>query len=426
MNVHDSERLAGLLHQAGYELAPSVDGVDLVVVNTCSVRERASEKLFARLDRYRHVSVEARPIIAVTGCVAQQEGNQLLDRAPMIDVVIGTRALARLPSAVEAARRSRVPQIDIHPYENVSFPLGVAIRSDPVKAFVTIIEGCNDFCAFCVVPYTRGHERMRPAAEIVAEVTEAAASGRREVHLLGQIVNHYQAPDRRDCDFARLLELVQDVEGIDRIRFASPHPRHVTRRLIEALRDLPKVCKHLHLPAQSGSTRILGLMRRRHTRERYFELIDEVRAAVPEIALSTDIIVGFPGETVEDFEQTLSLAERVRYHGMFSFKYSERPNTLARRRMPETVPEGEKGRRLTVLQQTQQDIQRSLHEAMVGRRVTVLADGPSRRRERPNEYTGRTSGNTAVNFEAAPDCLGRLLDIDVRRAGPNSVWGEVS
>ena len=425
MNVHDSERLAGLLCRAGYAPSPSVDGADLVVVNTCSVRERAAEKLFARLDRYRHVPVEERPIIAVTGCVAQQEGSRLRDRAPMIDVVIGTQALAQLPGAVEAARQTRVPQVDIHPYDNVSFPLGIAVRSDPVKAFITIIEGCNDFCAFCVVPYTRGHERMRPAAEIVAEVEEAAASGRREVHLLGQIVNHYQAPDRADCDFARLLELVHEIDGIDRIRFASPHPRHVTRRLIEALRDLPKVCKHLHLPVQSGSTRILGLMRRRHTRERYLELVEEVRTAVPEIALSTDIIVGFPGETVDDFEQTLSLAESIRFHGMFSFKYSERPNTLARRRMPDTVPEAEKGRRLTVLQETQQDIQRSLHDAMIGRRVTVLADAPSRRRERPNEYTGRTSGNTAVNFDAGPECLGQVLDIEVRRTGPNSVWGEV-
>ena len=259
----------------------------------------------------------------------------------------------------------------------------------------------------------------------LGEVEEAAASGHREVQLLGQIVNHYQAPDRPDCDFARLLELIQDIEGSDRIRFASPHPRHVTGRLVEAIRDLPKVCKHLHLPVQSGSTRILSLMRRRHTRERYLELIDEIRAAVPEIALSTDIIVGFPGETVDDFEQTLSLAESVRYHGMFSFKYSERPNTLARRRMPETVPEAEKGRRLSVLQAAQQEIQQSLHEAMVGERVTVLADAPSRRRERPTEYTGRTSGNTAVNFEAGPDCIGQLLNVEVRRAGRNSLWGEM-
>ena len=425
MNVHDAERLAGLLERAGYTPAAADAGADLLIINTCSVRERAAEKLFARLDRFRHTSADERPVIAVTGCVAQQEGERLLDRAPIIDVVVGTQALAELPGAVETATRTRRPVVDVHPYDNVSFPLGVVVRSDPVKAFVTIIEGCNDFCSFCVVPYTRGHERMRPAAEIVAEVTEAAASGRREVHLLGQIVNHYQAPDRPGCDFAGLLELMQDVPGIQRIRFASPHPRHVTTRLIEAIRDLPKVCRHLHLPVQSGSTRVLGLMRRRHTRERYLGLIEEIRAALPDIALSTDMIVGFPGETEQDFEQTMSLARTVRYHGMFSFKYSERPNTLASRRMPDSVPEAEKGRRLMALQEQQQGIQRSLHAAMVGQRLEVLADGPSRRRERTDEYTGRTTGNTPVNFRAGPDCLGQLLDVEVRRAGPNSVWGEV-
>ena len=307
MNVHDSERLGGLLQQAGYEPSPSMEQADLVVVNTCSVRERAEEKLFARVDRFRHVGRGRRPIIAVTGCVAQQEGEGILKRAPMVDVVIGTQALATLPAAVDAVRRTREPYVDVNPYDNVSFPLGVAVRGDPVKAFVTIIEGCNDFCAFCVVPYTRGHERMRPAQEILAEVEEAAAAGHREVHLLGQIVNHYQAPDIPGCDFAGLLERVHGVRGIVRIRFASPHPRHVTSRLIAAVRDLPKVCKHLHLPVQSGSTRVLSRMRRRHTRERYLALVGEIRAAVPGIALSTDMIVGFPGETVEDFEQTMSL-----------------------------------------------------------------------------------------------------------------------
>ena len=421
MNVHDSERLGGLLQQAGYEPSPSMEQADLVVVNTCSVRERAEEKLFARVDRFRHVGRGRRPIIAVTGCVAQQEGEGILKRAPMVDVVIGTQALATLPAAVDAVRRTREPYIDVNPYDNVSFPLGVAVRGDPVKAFVTIIEGCNDFCAFCVVPYTRGHERMRPAQEILAEVEEAAAAGHREVHLLGQIVNHYQAPDIPGCDFAGLLERVHGVRGIVRIRFASPHPRHVTSRLIAAVRDLPKVCKHLHLPVQSGSTRVLSRMRRRHTRERYLALVGEIRAAVPGIALSTDMIVGFPGETVEDFEQTMSLMQTVRYDSMFSFKYSERPNTLASKRMPDTVSEIEKSRRLAALQAAQQRIQRALHESMVGRTVTVLADARSRRRA--DEYSGRTSGNTVVNFPADAGGIGRMIDVEIKRAGPNSVWG---
>ncbi len=423
MNVHDSERLGGLLQRAGYEPG-SVEDADLIVVNTCSVRERAAEKLFARLDRYRHRARAERPLVVVTGCVAQQEGSRIVDRAPVVDVVIGTQALTMLPQAVEEAERTHRPQVDTSPYDNVSFPLGVAVREDPVKAYVTVIEGCNDFCAFCVVPYTRGHERMRPVAEILAEVSAAAAAGHREIQLLGQIVNHYQAPDAPGCDFAGLLERVHDVRGIERIRFASPHPRHVTRRMIEAIRDLPKVCKHLHLPVQSGSTRVLARMRRRHTRERYLALIDEIRTAVSDVALSTDMIVGFPGETPEDFEQTLSLTETVRYHSMFSFKYSERPNTLARARMPDDVPEPEKADRLAALQALQQGIQRELHKSAVGRTVTVLADTPSRRRA--GEYAGRTSGNTVVNFPGNPTCIGRLLDIRIERAGPNSLWGTPS
>lgn len=423
MNVHDSERLAGLLQGAGYAPGPLEDA-DLVVLNTCSVRERAAEKLFARLDRYRRRSREERPLVAVTGCVAQQEGERIVDRAPVVDVVLGTQALAMLPRAVEEAERTHRPQVDTSPYDNVSFPLGVAVRTDPVRAYVTIIEGCNDFCAFCVVPYTRGRERMRPLAEIVAEAASAAADGRREIHLLGQIVNHYRAPDEPHCDFAGLLERVHDIDGVERIRFASPHPRHVTRRLIEAIRDLPKICRHLHLPVQSGSTRLLARMRRRHTRERYLALVDEIRAAVSDIALSTDMIVGFPGETAEDFEQTLSLTEAVRYHSMFSFKYSERPNTLARARMPDDVPEAEKASRLAALQALQQGIQQELHAAAVGRTLTVLADTPSRRRA--GEYAGRTSGNTVVNFPADPACIGRLLDVRIERAGPNSLWGTPS
>lgn len=421
MNVHDSERLGGLLQQAGYARSGAAEDADLIVVNTCSVREKAAEKLFARLDRFRNRPREERPLVAVTGCVAQQEGPRIVDRAPVVDVVIGTQALAMLPRAVDEAERTGRPQVDTSEYGSVSFPLGVAVRDDPVKAWVTVIEGCNDFCSFCVVPYTRGRERMRPAAEIVAEVSAAAAAGHREVHLLGQIVNHYRAPDAADCDFAGLLERVHDVDGIERIRFASPHPRHVTPRMIAALRDLPKVCKHLHLPVQSGSTRVLARMRRRHTRERYLALIDEIRAQVSGVTLSTDMIVGFPGETAQDFEQTLRLTETVRYHGMFSFKYSERPSTLAQARMPDDVPEPEKARRLTALQELQQGIQKELHEAMIGRTVTVLADAASRRRA--GEYAGRTGGNTVVNFPGDAACIGRLIEVRIERAGPNSLWG---
>ena len=327
MNYHDSEQMAGLLDAAGYDRTSDDGDADVVVINTCSVREHAEDKLYTRLGELRVQAHDTGrdPMVVVTGCVAQQEGESLLKRSPMVDVVIGTRRLRVLPVLVEQAARTHVAQIDLGAHDNVAFPFGVTRRDDPVRAWVTIIEGCNEYCSFCVVPYTRGHERMRPRAEILAEVRDAAARGLREVQLLGQIVNHYQAPDDPACDFAALLEDVQQVEGIERIRFASPHPRHVTPRLIAAIRDLPKVCKHLHLPVQSGSSRVLKQMRRRYTRETYLALVDQLRAEVPGIALSTDMIVGFPGETAADFDDTLSLTARVRFHSMFSFKYLGTP-----------------------------------------------------------------------------------------------------
>ena len=284
MNVHDSERIAGLLEADGYAPATSPETADVVVVNTCSVRERAEEKLFTRLGEIRAAAAVTghRPLVAVAGCVAQQEGAAILKRSRLVDVVVGTQAVKQLPSLVaRAAEGSRAPLIDLHPHEDVSFPFGLTRRDDPVRAYVTIIEGCNEFCSFCVVPYTRGHERMRPVAEILAEVRHAAATGRREVQLLGQIVNHYQAPDRAGVDFAGLLELVHEVEGLERIRFASPHPRHFSPRTIDAIRDLPKVCKHLHMPVQSGSTTILKAMRRRYSREEYLDLVASIRADDP-------------------------------------------------------------------------------------------------------------------------------------------------
>jgi tRNA-2-methylthio-N6-dimethylallyladenosine synthase len=425
MNFHDSERMAGLLEQAGYEATDSPEDADLVVLNTCSVREHAAEKLFSRLGELKPLagSEAQAPLVAVAGCVAQQEGPAILRRAPHVSVVVGTQASRQLPLLVDQAQATGQAQVDINPYEDVSFPLGLARRADPVKAFITILEGCNDYCAFCVVPYTRGHERMRSKAEIVADVREAVESGRREVQLLGQIVNHYQAPDDPACDFPGLLEAVDAVPGVERIRFASPHPRHASARLVEAIRDLPHVCKHLHLPVQSGSTRVLQAMRRRHTREDYLSLVGQLRKAIPDMSISTDMIVGFPGETEADFEETLSLTRAVGFSSMFSFKYSERPNTLAAKRLKDDVPEVEKGRRLTALQELQKGLQWDLHRAAVGRVFPVLVDSRSRRR--PQELAGRTSGNAVVNLPGEADWLGRTVPVTIKRAGPNSLWGEV-
>jgi tRNA-2-methylthio-N6-dimethylallyladenosine synthase len=479
MNVHDSERMAGLLEHAGYEPAHDALDADVVVVNTCSVREHAEDKLYTRLGELRVLGDETgrRPVVVVAGCVAQQEGDALLSKANgrVIDVVLGTQRVKQLPELVARVRESapqavltagtlnaaalpgavvgalpgavvgrptngqtvdtavrRTALTDIARFDDVTFPVGVARRGDAVRAYVTIIEGCNDHCAFCVVPHTRGHERMRAKRDILADVEEAVSSGRPEVQLLGQIVNHYQAPDDPACDFAGLLEAVHGVPGLQRIRFASPHPRHTSQRLIDAIRDLPLVCKHFHLPLQSGSTRVLRAMRRRHTREEYLGLVERVREAVPDITLSTDLIVGFPGETEEDFEDTLSMLREVRYHSVFSFKYSPRPNTLASKRMPDGVPAAEKTRRIVALQALQRDVQQELHEAMVGSVAEVLVDSVSRRRDW--EVAGRTGGNTVVNLAVPSDRVGDALDrwvgrtvqVRVTRAGPHSLGGELA
>jgi tRNA-2-methylthio-N6-dimethylallyladenosine synthase len=424
MNVHDSERMAGLLDEAGFEATLDETEADVVVINTCSVRERAEEKLYTRLGELRQLAAEQghHPIVAVAGCVAQQEGEALLKRSPGVaDVILGTQAIRRLPMLVERAAGERRPLVDVTLYEDVSFPLGVARRGDPVKAYVTIIEGCNEFCSFCVVPYTRGNERMRPKADILAEVQEAAGTGRREVQLLGQIVNHYAAPDDPGCDFTGLLEAIHEIPGIDRIRFASPHPRHVSDRFLEAMTRLPKICRHLHLPVQSGSTRVLGAMRRRYTRESYLELVRKIRQMLPDVALSTDMIVGFPGETDADFEETMTLTGLVGYHSMFSFKYSARPQTLADQRLEDDVPEVEKTRRIVALQALQRETQLRLNQALIGREVDVLVDAASRRRE--TEISGRTTTNVVVNLPGPSEWIGQTVRTRIERAGPHSVWG---
>ena len=438
MNVHDSERMAGLLESAGYQPAQDALDADVVVVNTCSVREHAEDKLYTRLGELRVLGDETgrRPVVVVAGCVAQQEGEALLSKTNghVIDVVLGTQRVKELPSLVARAREPQAlpAAVDVATFDDVTFPVGIARRGDAVRAYVTIIEGCNDHCAFCVVPYTRGHERMRAKQDILADVEQAVASGRPEVQLLGQIVNHYQAPDDPGCDFAGLLEAVHEVPGLQRIRFASPHPRHTSPRLIEAVRDLPRVCKHLHLPLQSGSSRVLRAMRRRHTREEYLDLVGRIRTAVPGITLSTDLIVGFPGESAEDFDDTMSMLDAVRYGSVFSFKYSPRPNTLAAKRMPDDVSEAEKTRRIVALQARQREIQLELNGAAVGTVAEVLVDSVSRRRDR--EIAGRTGGNTVVNIAIPADrggdesgrWLGRLVPVKVTRAGPHSLGGELA
>ena len=437
MNVHDSERMAGLLEQSGYECTENSQDADIIVINTCSVRDHAESKLYTRLGEIRVMGQKTghKPIVAIAGCVAQQEGTSLTtgNNGHVVDIVLGTQRQKLLPMMIQKNQLSGLQEVDIRPLDDVTFPLGIARRSDPVKAYVNIIEGCNDHCAFCVVPNTRGHERMRSKADILTEVKEAVDTGRREIHLLGQIVNHYQAPDDQGCDFPELLSLINDISGVERIRFASPHPRHTGKRLIQAIRDLPHLCKHLHLPVQSGSTQILQAMRRRHSREEYLDLIGLLRETVPEIQISTDVIVGFPGESQKDFESTLSLVEQVGYHSMFSFKYSPRPNTLASKRMEDNVSAEEKTARIVNLQSLQKEIQTNLNKKIIGKTVEVLIDAVSHKDK--TELSGRTSGNTLVSFHpcgtqkeklSINDWIGRLAKVDVKRAGPHSLWGEMS
>ena len=425
MNVHDGERIAGLLEADGYVPAESDADADLIVVNTCSVRERAEDKLYTRLGEIWKAGQDTgrRPQVAVAGCVAQQEGANLLRHDPRIDVIVGTQAVKQLPELLAKSREDRASQVDVNPYEDVSFPLGMAKASDPVRTWVTIIEGCNEFCSFCVVPYTRGHERMRPVADILAEARRGAESGRLEIQLLGQIVNHYQAPDDPSCDFPELLRRVSAIEGIARIRFASPHPRHASDRLIEEMRTNPKLCRHFHLPVQSGSDRILKEMRRRYTRGEYLSLVNRLRASVPGVVVSTDMIVGFPGETDDDFADTMDLVSAVRFQFMYSFKYSPRPNTLADKRMKDDVPESIKSRRIMELQRLQGQIQIELFEAMVGQELMVLVDGTSRRNAA--ELSGKTDGWVTVNFPGPEGLVGRLVPVRITSAGNNSVRGEL-
>jgi len=424
MNYHDSERIAGLLEQDGLEPVAQDAEADVVVLNTCSVRERGEEKLYSRLGELRDMARDlgTDPVIVVAGCVAQQEGERLLTRAGTVDVIVGTQRIKQLPGLVREAAERRQAVVDISPFDDVSFPLGVAKHSDPVRAWVTIIEGCNEFCSFCVVPYTRGHERMRPVAAILAEVESAVQSGRSEIQLLGQIVNHYRAPDDATCDFTELLTRVSLVPGVRRLRFASPHPRYVDDRLIDAIRDLPAVCKHLHLPVQSGSNRILAAMRRRYSRESYLDLVAGLRGRVPGIALSTDVIVGFPGETDADFDLTMDLVREARFLSMYSFKYSARPNTLANKRMADDVPEADKTRRIVAIQRLQTEIQTAQFAAMEGQVVDVLVDGISRRRA--SDVTGRTSGNTVVNIPGSATLVGQIVAVRLTGHGPNSLRGE--
>jgi tRNA-2-methylthio-N6-dimethylallyladenosine synthase len=415
MNVNDSEKIAGLLKGAGHEAARSAAQADFVLVNTCAVRERATEKLYHRLGRLRKLR-EERPAlkIGVGGCVAQMEGANVLRRAPYVDVMVGTHTLDRVPELLARADGGD-PQVDLNRKADVfRIPPAAIAHSSPVRAFVTVMEGCNHVCSFCVVPRTRGPEVNRSADEIVAEVRALVARGYREVMLLGQTVDAYRFGA---VDFAGLLERVDGVLGLQRLRFTTSHPQHITGRLADALRDLPTVCPYLHLPVQSGSDRILASMRRGYDRARYLEAIALLRDRVPDLAISSDVIVGYPGETTSDFEATLSLVEQVAFEGLFVFAYSPRPGTTARL-LADDVPGHEKLSRVRVLNGLQQRRQHAANQNRVGDREQVLVDSVELGRA-----SGRTPHFRIVHLDSGEALPGQVVEVEITGGGANSLQG---
>lgn len=423
MNVHDSEQMIELLRGHGYQPTREPKSADLIIINTCSIREKADQKAYSQLGRYR-VMKNRKPglILGVSGCLAQQLGSEFFKKIPHLDFVLGTHNIHRLPSVIESVERTGSPVAETAFHETVPSTGIVTIPGEGiVTAFVTIMQGCNNFCAFCVVPYLRGAEESRRFGDIVSEVRQLAASGAKEVTLLGQNVNSYGKTLGNGHNFALLLRAVGEVDGVERIRFTTSHPRDLSEDIIRCFAEVDKVCEHIHLPVQSGSDRILERMNRYYTREDYLAKVEKLREACPDISITSDMIVGFPGETEADFRATLDLMEKVRFDGLFSFKYSERPGTAAAK-LDGKVPVEEKGLRLRELQalQDRHTLQKNL--ACVGRKEAVLVEGYSKQNRR--EFTGRTRTNRIVNFGSRENCLGRTVSVRISAAYQHSLRGE--
>lgn len=422
MNVHDSEKVIGTLINQGYRQVETVEEADLVFYNTCSIRDKAEQKVFHRLQDYKKLAAQGKKF-AVLGCVAQQEGEKIFAKAPHVSLVAGSASYRNLPQMlvqIEAGAR-RVTGLDDRQTDQ-TFETEFTARSNPHRGYITIIEGCDKFCAYCVVPYTRGRERSRTSESVLAEARQMADLGYTDIQLLGQNVNSYSDPTGKKS-FAELLAAVGEVPGIRRVRFTTSHPRHFGRDIVEAIDRVPTLCDHIHLPVQSGSSRVLGAMNREYTREMYLEKIAWIRAAKREIALTTDVIVGFPGETAEEFEETLTLLYDCQYDGVFSFKYSPRPNTPAIA-IEDVIEEAEKTRRLQILQERQREIQRANYEKKIGRIIEVMVEGKNEAR---GQVIGRTSQNITLNFAAlgpAPEA-GSYVNVLVTRSFPNSLAGEM-
>ena len=423
MNALDSEKIAGDFHRHGMAAAADISEADIVALNTCSVRDKAVQKAYARLGEVRRLK-SARPgmVVCVVGCMAQLEGEKILRRAPYVNIVAGPQKGHEIGSLVQKTLDSGKPVLDLRrddepsPLENKHI-----LRDTEWRASVTISEGCSRRCAFCVVPETRGPERHREIAGILEEIQELAGKGCLEVLLLGQTVNAWIDPADASISFPELLRRASAIPGLRRIRFTSPHPNGFTDELLKVMAACDVVCNQIHLPVQSGSTRVLRAMNRGYTREDYLEIVRKIRSVPRPIAISTDIIVGYPGETEEDFLDTLSLVDAVKYDSAFSFKYSPRPRTAACD-LPDDVPEAEKGRRLTLLQERQREIQIKKNGAYVGRLEEVLVEANARSRVR---LVGRTSDNKIVNFDGPDELIGSFARVKITGFGPNSLKGQL-
>ncbi|HDL7469809.1 TPA: tRNA (N6-isopentenyl adenosine(37)-C2)-methylthiotransferase MiaB [Yersinia enterocolitica] len=424
MNEYDSSKMADLLASThGYQLTEIPEEADLLLLNTCSIREKAQEKVFSLLGHWKLLK-EKNPelIIGVGGCVASQEGEHLRQRAPCVDVIFGPQTLHRLPEMINHVQGTHSPVVDISFPEIEKFDRLPEPRAEGPTAFVSIMEGCNKYCTFCVVPYTRGEEVSRPSDDILFEIAQLAAQGVREVNLLGQNVNAYRGAtyDGDICSFAELLRLVAAIDGIDRVRFTTSHPIEFTDDIIDVYRDTPELVSFLHLPVQSGSDRILTMMKRAHTALEYKAIIRKLRQARPDIQISSDFIIGFPGETQQDFEQTMKLVADVRFDTSYSFIYSPRPGTPAAD-LPDDVSEEEKKQRLHILQQriTQQAME--ISREMVGTVQRILVEGISRKNVM--ELAGRTENNRVVNFEGTPEMIGKFVDVEIVDVYASSLRG---
>ncbi|MGA0533627.1 tRNA (N6-isopentenyl adenosine(37)-C2)-methylthiotransferase MiaB [Hansschlegelia sp. KR7-227] len=426
MNVYDAERMADALAPEGYVAAESAEDADVIVLNTCHIREKAAEKVYSELGRIRKMKAETgrAPLVAVAGCVAQAEGAEILKRASVVDLVVGPQSIQRLPELLRQAKAGARP-VDTdfaveEKFERLAAPAPKAIRGRGVTAFLTVQEGCDKFCTFCVVPYTRGAEASRPVAQVVAEAERLAAAGVREITLLGQNVDAYhgEGPDGRPWSLARLLYRLAEIEGVARLRYTTSHPRDMDDDLIAAHRDLAALMPYLHLPVQSGSDRILKAMNRKHTADDYLRLVDRVREARPDLALSGDFIVGFPGETESDFEATLAIARAAAYASAFTFKYSPRPGTPAAER-DDQVDDGVKSERLHRLQALIAEQQTEFARSLVGRRIDVLLDRPGRH---PGQVAGRSPYLQPVQLPASSGSVGDVVEAVVTDVGPNSLF----